>query len=650
MSIQKLLEPIRVGNMTLKNRIVMPPMVTNYASEAGGVTSRLVSYYAARAKGGVGLITMEATNVHPQGKMFSQLGIYDDGLIPGLARLTNELQKHGAKASIQLHHAGRNGDHAFSNTFTLAPSAIPTKILTPYRDLPPVSVSSIPKQMTTRDIQETIQAFGLAARRAKAANFDAVTIHAAHGYLINQFLSPFMNLRKDAYGGSPENRARFLLEIVNEIRKQVGNDLAIITRISADEHVEGGLGIGESIEIAKMLQENGVDAIDSSAAIYESTMYNVPSAGMPLGLNTEDAAQLKRHLRIPVITVGRIPDLEFAARIIEDGKADLVAMGRPLIADPEIIKKTVEGRRDEIIPCIYCNHCHKNISDNQNLSCSVNPQAGREDEYPIAAASKVKHVIVVGAGPSGAEASRVLAARGHKVSLYDAHPDIGGIIFVCVRALPHKGDFKRLIEYYKRQLQSLGVSMNLGKRISVKEILANNPDTVIIATGGEEIVPNIAGRNYSNVSTAIDVLEGRARLGKKVVIIGGGGTGLDLAANLASSGRKVTILEMLEDVCTDIDANLKLFLLELLHKNRAKIICGAKASKITRKGVTYLKDGRKLVEEADSIVFAMGLRRSDKLYDSLVGKVPELYLTGDALQPGMIFEAIRDGSRIGRYV
>lgn len=650
MTIQKLLEGIHIGNMTSKNRIAMPPMVTNYANEAGGVSSRLVSYYAARAKGGVGLITIEATNVHPQGKMLSQLGIYDDGLIPGLARLTNELQRHGAKVSIQLHHAGRNGGRVYSGTFTLAPSAIPTKILTPYRHLPPVSVGSVPKQMTTSDIHEAIQAFGLAARRAKAASFDAITIHAAHGYLINQFLSPFMNLRKDAYGGPLENRARFLLEIVEEIRRQVGNDLAIITRMSTDEHVEGGLKVGESIEIAKMLQENGVDAIDSSAGIYESTMYNVPAAGMPLGLNTEDAAELKKQLRIPVITVGRIPDLEFAAHLIEDGKADLVAIGRPLIADPEIVKKTVEGRRDEIIPCIYCNHCHKRIADNQSLSCSVNPQAGQEDEYPIATASRMKSVLVVGAGPSGAEASRVLAVRGHKVSLFDTHPEVGGIVFVCVRALPHKGDFKRLIEYYKRQLQSLGVSLNLSKRITVKEILANNPDAVVIATGGEEIIPDIAGRNCGSVSTAIDVLEGRAQLGKKVVIIGGGGTGLDLAANLASSGKKVTVLEMLEDVCTDIDANLKLFLLDLLHKNRAKIICGAKACGITRRGVTYLKDGRKRLEETESVVFAMGLKKSDKLYDSLVGKVPELYLIGDALQPGKIFEAIREGSRIGRYI
>ncbi len=650
MTIQKLLEPVRIGNMTLKNRVVMAPMVTNYSNEAGGVTSRLVSYYAARAKGGVGLITIEATNVHPQGKMLSQLGVYDDGLILGLARLANELKKHGARVSLELHHAGRNGDRAYSGTFTLAPSAIPTKIFTPYRDLPPASVGSIPKQMTTRDIQEAIQAFGLAARRAKAASFDAITIHAAHGYLINQFLSPFMNLRKDAYGGPLENRARFLLEIVDEIRRQVGNDLAIITRISTDEHVEGGLRVDESIEIAKILQENSVDAIDSSAAIYESTMYNVPPVGMPLGLNTEDAAQLKKQLRIPVMTVGRIPDLEFAARIIEDGKADLVAIGRPLIADPEIVKKTVEGRCDEIIPCIYCNHCHKRITDNQSLSCTVNPQTGQEDEYPIAAASKMKSVLVVGAGPSGAEASRILAARGHKVSLFDAHPEVGGIIFVCVRALSHKSDFKRLIEYYKRQLQSLGVSLNLGKRITAKDILAKNPDAVVIATGGEEIIPDIPGRNYGNVSTAIDVLEGRAQLGRKVVIIGGGGTGLDLAANLASSGKKVAVLEMLEDVCTDTDANLKLFLLDLLHKNKGKIICKAKACRITRRGVTYVKDERKRLEEAESVVFAVGLRKSDRLYDSLVGKVPELYLIGDALQPGKIFEAIREGSRIGRYI
>ncbi len=408
-SFTKLLEPVKIGAMELRNRIVMPPMCTNFASETGAVTQRLIDYYVERARGGVGLVTVEATCVDsPVGRLSPlQLCVDDDKFIGGLNDLVEAIQEKGAKISLQLHHAGRQ------TTLAVTGGAQPVSASeTVYKD---VKARALPAE----GIECVVGRFGESAKRAKAAGFDAVEIHGAHGYLIAQFLSPYVNKRIDEYGGDPEKRMRFVLEVLEETRKRVGLDFPIIFRLSGEEFVEDGLTLKEAKGIAQRLERAGVDALHVTAGV-GGTIWPVQPMAVPRGCLVHLAEGIKEVVGIPVIAVGRINNPTLAEEILRDGRADLVSMGRALIADPELPRKVAEGRLDDIRMCTAClRGCSERFNAYLRISCTVNPAVGREKEYMVKPADKPKKVLVVGGGAAGLEAARVAALRGHEVTLYE---------------------------------------------------------------------------------------------------------------------------------------------------------------------------------------------------------------------------------------
>ncbi|MEM3726324.1 MAG: NADH:flavin oxidoreductase, partial [Candidatus Bathyarchaeia archaeon] len=397
---RKLFEPFQIGTMKLKNRIVMPPMGTNFSNEDGTVTQRLTNYHVERAKGGVGLIIVEGAYVEPRGKgSIKQLGVDHDNKIPGLRDLVTAVKANGAKVALQLFHGGRQSHSSIIGTQPVSASEVPCRL-----------TGETPRALTTSEIEELVEVFAEAARRVKEAGFDAVEIHGAHGYLINQFLSPLTNKRTDKYGGDVKKRARFLLEILERIREKVGESYPVLCRINGDDYIEGGIKLEEAKIIAKMLEDGGVDALHISGGIYDSPIpVTTAPMALPHGVMVHLAAGIKKVVNVPVIAVGRLDDPKLAEEILQQGKADLVSMGRALLADPYLPKKIADGALDEINPCIACDECIGRLFFNEDIACTVNAALGREEEYRIEKAKVRKRVLVVGGGPAGMEAARVSA-------------------------------------------------------------------------------------------------------------------------------------------------------------------------------------------------------------------------------------------------
>lgn len=522
---EKVLEPIRIGSMELRNRFVMPPMVTNYAAEDGSVTERLKWYHQTRAKGGVGLIIVEASYVDHAAKGFShELGIHKDELIPGLRSLTNAVHRYGAQIAIQLYHAGRQTTSDVSGTSVVAPSAIPCPVK-----------QEMPKELTVAEIKQIVGDFRQAARRAKEAGFDAVEIHGAHGYLLDQFLSPYSNKRTDEYGGTFAHRMRFPLEVIQNVREEVGEDFPIIFRMSADEYVSGGLTIEDTKMWARILAETGINALHVSGGVYESAQMIIPPAAIEQGVYAENAAAIKQAVNgaIPVIAVGRIKKPEMAEQIIRDGKADLIAMGRALLGDPGLPKKVAEGRISEIRNCVGCNQgCIDRLFRDEDIACMINPITGHEEEFNLAAPVNRKRVLIIGGGPAGLEAAWVAALRGHKTILFEKEKQLGGQLMMAAKS-SHKEELNDLRRHLIHQVRMSDAEIVMGAEADLSTVRRINPDVVILAAGSEEIVPHIPGIFRENVVTGQDVLRGTADVGDNVVVIGGGMVGCETAEYLA---------------------------------------------------------------------------------------------------------------------
>ncbi|MFR9039902.1 MAG: FAD-dependent oxidoreductase, partial [Bilophila wadsworthia] len=496
-----LFTPVRINRMTLKNRIIMPAMASYHAAVNGEATEKLLRYHEERAKGGVGMNIVEATYVARSGNSFDLgLGISDDFMIKGLSKLTEAVHRHDGKIAIQLQHGGRFGNPPTSGCPRLLVSMIP--------GLAPTENSRV---MDADDIEGMVGAYVQAARRAVEAGFDAVEIHGAHGYLINQFMSPLTNRREDAYGGSFENRMRFPLEVLRAVRKQVGPGFPILFRYSMEEFMPGGIDMEQAVRIARVMADNGVDMLNVSIGIGESVEYIIPPASVPDGWNADRAAVIKQAVgsRIPVAVVGRICNRKTAEGIIASGKADLVAMGRALLADPFLPAKLAEGRDDEILTCIGCNEgCTGMLNECRPISCALNPRTGYEDDYPMTQADAPTTVVVSGGGPAGCEAALTAAQRGHKVVLFEASPSLGGLANIAALP-PGKGVFATLGAYFSAMLPRAGVDVRLNTKADADAVRTLNPDHVIVATGGAPIVPRFCAD--APVVLAQDILTGTAQ-------------------------------------------------------------------------------------------------------------------------------------------
>ncbi len=623
--------------MRLKNRIVMPPMGTRYTTFGGAVTQRFTDYFVERARGGVGLIivpfasiTMEAiSSLYP-------LGIWDDAFVPGLRDLVRQVHAAGAKVAIQLAHAGGQTSYAFTRRPLVAPSAVP------------MVGRETPRELTVEQIGQVTQAFCEAARRAAEAGFDAVELHMAHGYLLNQFLSPLFNRRTDAYGGDLAGRSLFPLQVLQRVRETTGDALPILCRLNADDGVPASLELAEACAIAVMLEQAGAAAIDVSAGIGESFALSVPSmSDLPATL-VPFAAAIKAVVEVPVIAVGKIHDPLLAERILAQGKADLIAVGRGLIADPEWALKAAEGRLDDIRPCLTCNRpeCHGRILRQLDMGCVVNASVGRESMFRLSPAHTPRKILVAGGGPAALEVARVAALRGHRVILCEEDESLGGQLKLAA-VPPHKSDIEKLTHYLEGQVARLGVDVRLHCRVTPELVAQESPDAVVVATGGRPLVPNIPGAAKHAV-TAWDVLSTRTQVGQRVVIVGGGDVGCETAEYLAAQGKRVTIVEMLPDVAGELAAWTRRLLVERLVRAGVEILTQTRVVCIESGRVAYDRGGvTGEISPVDSVVLACGVQPRRELADSLRPAGVPVHVIGDASKPRSLADAIREGFELG---
>jgi 2,4-dienoyl-CoA reductase-like NADH-dependent reductase (Old Yellow Enzyme family)/thioredoxin reductase len=626
-------KPGRIGSMTLRNRLVLPAMGTNLGTEEGYVTDRLINYHRVRAKGGVGLSITELVCVDPpKGKVSSrQLCIDDDRFILGLRELARAIQQGGARAAIQLHHTGAATRADIIGTQPVAPS--------PIRRAP---VFDVPRELTVEEIRYLVSRFATAARRAKEAEFDGIEIHAAHSYLLQQFLSRTFNHRQDEYGGCLENRARFLLEIIRAIRSSVGRDYPLWCRINGEE-IGGGITIEEAKEVARMAEEAGVDAINVSGAPSVRPPFAPRGWALPL------AQEIKKVVNVPVIVVGRLT-MELGEEALRQGKADFIALGRPLIVDPDLPTKVATHQEEDVRPCIECNLCLEEYAmAGRETECSVNSAVGREAEYRIEPTDKPKKVLVVGGGPAGMEAARVAALRGHQVMLYERENRLGGQLSLAAEP-PYKSDLAIFTDYQARQVRKAGVKIELKKGVDAALFSDLKPEVVILATGILPLIPQIPGINKDNVVTAEDVLSHKVKMGRRVIILGGGIVGCETALLLADQGKEVTVVEMLPAMATKMVPSIREALLGTLSSKGVLMLTGIRVEEITSSGMIFRDaEGKPQVIEADNIVLAAGAVSNNQLAEELRGKA-EFYVIGDALEPRRIKEAISEGYHVGRKI
>ena len=644
----RLFEEGRIGRMTVKNRIVMPPMATNYAGPSGEPTERLIGYYAERAKGGAGLIIVENVQVkYPQGKNVAcQLRLDQNKFIPGFQELAEAVHAHQARIFIQIHHAGRQY-HDIEGEEGVDPSGIPDGFLQQ-----PV------RALTPEEIQDLVERFSETALRARMAGMDGVEFHGAHGYLISEFMSPHTNQRVDEWGGTFERSMRFPLRIIERTREKVGPRFPLSFRFSADEFVPGGITLDDAKKIALYLEDAGIDVLHVSAGIYESMQRLLEPMRFEEGWRSYLAAEIKKVVKIPVITVGQIRSPEIAERVLEDGMADFVALGRTLIADPHWPRKVEEGRVPEIRKCISCNiGCiGGHVFNDLYMRCTVNPVTGHErfeGWVNLIPAEKKKKVMVVGAGPGGMEAARVAALRGHEVTLYEKDGELGGQVRTAVKG-PGKGKLSFIPEYYSHTLKASGVRIQMNTPVDADTIEREKPDVVIFATGAVPIVPDIKGvDNPGVVKGSWDVLNGAAQVpGKKVVVAGGGLVGCETALLLAEQGKEVTIVEMLNDLASDMEPITRYdFLTEQMPQAGIKALLGLVIAEITGQGVVVLdRWGNKSLIEADNVVIALGARPAEVMMEAARDCARETYVIGDCKEPRKIINATFEGASIARMI
>jgi len=633
-----LFAPIKIKSLDLVNRAVMPPMGTNLGNTDGTVSEANLAYIKRRARGGAGLIITEISSVHPSGSAIpNELGAYDDRFIPGLKKIADAVHAAGSKLALQLHHAGRESLYLLREKKAIAPSPIRSLVF-----------GLTPREITREEIQEIIAAFGVAARRGMEAGFDAVEIHGAHGYLITQFLSALSNKRDDEYGGSFSNRSRFMIEVLQEVRKIVGVDFPISLRLSVDECIQGGYTFEDIRPILPNLVKAGADMLHASLGTHGSPggITSAPFEYQP-GFNVWRAKKLKEIVDLPVIAVGRFTDPSLANEVIARGEADLVAFGRQYLADPDFLIKAREGRPEDIRKCIACNQgCIERLMLGEGkIRCALNPETGQEIIYPQGSAGVRRHVWVVGSGPGGLTAAYEAARLGHQVTLFEKEEKTGGQLGLASKA-PFKDQYGVWAFWLTSQAKKMGVIVRTGVEMTESMISGENPEVVILATGGEQIKPDIPGIDLSLVCNAWQVLEGAVPPGKHPVVIGGGLIGMETADYLCQKGTQVTLVEVLKRSPVLKITSHGYMLHTRLKEAGCRLLFNTTVKKIEESSVAVLiEDKEQILSPVDQVIIAVGLKPNDKLKEILQAKKIRHFIIGDALQPRRIIEATEEGAR-----
>ena len=702
----QLLAPGRIGSLTLRNRIIMAPMGSNFAEADGHCGERIQAYYEARARGGAGLLIMGVCSVaFPAGTAEPyQVGVSSDAFLPGLSRLAERVHQHGAKIAMQLQHAGKTSVRDMAEGRQLwVPSVPPVLHSDMMAALTPEELANFVSSMKRRaegspirvmdraDIAQMTDWFASAAERAKRAGFDGVELHAAHGYIIAGFLSGYYNQRDDEYGGPLENRARLLLEIIAAVRARVGAEFALWLRLDAQElHTPGGIDLEDAKAVARMAQAAGVDAVSvsASARITSGEVFTeAPLVHQPSGF-MEWTAALKRSVDVPVIAVGRI-EPEAAEAALKRGDCDFIAMARKLLADPDLPNKLLNNQQNTIRPCIYCYVCVSQIFVNERVKCAVNPMTGHEFEYVITPCEQPKHIVVVGAGPAGMEAARVASARGHRVTLLERSDRLGGTLFFAGLAYAENA---RLLDNLRAQLERSAVDIRLNTQASPALLRDLAADQVLVAVGAERAAPSIPGADQDHVwsgdelrrlmtgdraeeiarrklsfaqrtlmkagslagvTDSSEAMQKLSRvwmpLGKRVTIIGGGLVGLELAEFLIARGRQVCVLESGSHLGRELAIVRRWRVLHEIRTHGGELITGASVTSIDGGAVHYqLADGQPGTSPADSVVLAIGAQPDTRLLDALTHAGLPARSIGDCQNMGYIEGAIRAGHQAGR--
>ena len=650
----KLFEPGKIGKVTIKNRLVMSPMGCGLANLDGTPSDDMISYYEARAIGGAGLIIPEITrvnDVHGQG-LLRQLSVTKDRHIKPLSKLAEAVHKHGSKVFIQLHHPGRETVSALlGGQKVVAPSEVPCKYL-----------KQETRALETSEVKELIKQFISGAVRVQKAGCDGVELHAAHGYLLQQFLSPYTNKREDEYGGSFENRLRIVIEIIDGIRKECGEDFPIGVRLSVEEFLdktgvtEDYIHIQDGIKIAMALEKAGIDFIDVSCGLYETGITSVEPISFPQGWRRDMILAVKSHVKIPVIGVSVIREPGVAEKFLEDGVEDFISMGRTWLADENWGRKVQEGREKELRKCINCLRCFESLNEYNALGlpleCSLNPRLAREKKYgDLSYDTKGHSAVVVGGGPAGMCAARTLALRGVKVTLMDRQSELGGTVNLGKKP-PLKERMQWIADYYKEEFKRLNVEVKLNTEVTSDMVAACKPDAVILATGSSSIIPGkIKGIHGENVFTIEDVLSGRANLkGKKIAVIGAGLTGLETSEYLCSNENKVTIIDMLKEVAPNTNHTNVADVCGRLAKYGAEYLLGHALKEI--KGGSVLLENMESHEEVsvacDAVVLSLGNRPDNTLVPELTEKGLCVKVVGSAIKDGTIAPAVRTAYEAAR--
>lgn len=656
-----LLAPLPVGPITLKNRIVSSAHLTHFARDHLP-SDQHVYYYREKARGGLGLIVMEASAVHPTSAQFPTVSFaFDERVIPWYRRIAEAVHEEGAPVLAQLWHCGHHAAWSTTRQAVLAPSDVQCLY---YRETP--------KVMELEDIRMVVEGFRQSARNVREGGLDGAELNGAHSYLLAQFMSPATNHRDDEYGGSLENRLRFALEVIEATRDGLGDDRVLGIRISADELIPSGYSLNEGVEIARRLVAAGhLDYLNVSVGVYPTLFMVMPPMAIPPGYQVHAAASVRQALRkagfsLPVSTVGRLKDVRMADQIVASGQADLVCMTRATIADPFLPKKAAEGRLDDIRPCIACNQgCVGNIGRERPLACTVNAAVGYEEtrgEGTLTPAERRKKVVVVGGGPGGMEAARVAALRGHQVVLIEKRPELGGQVNIHVKA-PMRAEFKEATDYLAGQVNKVGVEVRLSQEATVDDILGLNADVVIVATGStptrslsSPIRPMVVpAADSDRVLTIWEVLLEQREVGQSVLVVDEEGhhPAMNVAEFLAEKGKKVEVVTSMQHVANQLFLNLETPLLmpRLVSKGVTltpyTVVTAVDGRTVTLTGMT---GGGERKVEVDTIVAVTGRRPVDELYFALKGKVPELYRVGDCLAPRYTDQAIHEGHVVGRGI